>query len=316
VLSVGEGAAVQVVHQCAGALVTALADAVNSANLLAGVLVNSVHSLEEILGGLPGVGVLVDVLHSVGSLEDGLVDGHAVSGHDQGILISGVVVGEAGGQSSSVDLLLVGVVEQVSDVDQLALGAPVGDQTLGSFHDQVGSGVALDGGVDLVVAVGVGQVLNGDLDAGSGLEVSHQSINSLLVAPTTDGVGPQGNLGSSSGSSFGSGLSCTLGSGSSSSCSSLCGLLGHGAGAQAHDHDHCQQNSKQFLHNVLLEFFVLFKAMESNALNCPYFSYPHQESQLPMNEIFFQSKLFSKILAIRTINVLFLLHLLARFCLF
>jgi len=56
--------------------------------------------------------------------------------------------------------------------------------------------------------------------------------------------------------------------------------------------------------------------MESNALNCPYFSYPHQESQLPMNEIFFQSMLFSKILAKRTIYVLFLLYLLTRFCLF
>ena len=200
------------------------------------------------------MGVLVDVLHSVCSLKNGLVDGHAVSGHNQGILVSGVVVSEAGSQRGSVDFLLVGVVKQVSDVDHLALGAPVGNQTLGSFHDQVGSLVALDGGVDLVVAVSVGQVFNVDLDAGSGLEVSHQLVNGLLLAPAADGIGPQGDFGSSSSSgSFGSSLGSGLSGGRSGSCGGLCGLLGHGAGAQAQNHDGCQQNSKQFLHNVLLK---------------------------------------------------------------
>ena len=197
------------------------------------------------------MGVLVDVLHCVGSLKDGLVDGHAVGGHNQRILVSGAVVCEAGGQSGGVDFALVGVVEQVSDVYHLALGAPVGNQTLGSFHNQVGGGVAFDSGVDLVVAIGVGQVLNGDLDAGSGLEAGHQLVNGFLVAPATDGVGPQGDFGSGSGcGGFGSSVGSSFGSGGSGSGSS--GRLGglHGAGTHRQHHDEGQCHSDQLFHHV------------------------------------------------------------------
>jgi len=48
---------------------------------------------------------------------------------------------------------------------------------------------------------------------------------------------------------------------------------------------------------------VLFKAINFPVSNCIYFSYPHRESQSVLNEIFFQFRIFSKILAMRTIYV-------------
>ena len=57
-----------------------------------------------------------------------------------------------------IDLSLVGRVEHVAQVDHVALCAPLDRQTLGAFHDHVGSLVRRDRGVDLVVAVAaVGQ---------------------------------------------------------------------------------------------------------------------------------------------------------------
>ena len=193
------------------------------------------------------MGLGIDVLHSTGSLEDGLVDGHAVSSHDQGVLVDSAVGGVASLDGSGVQLSQVGLVQQVGQVDHQALLAPVGDQTLGTFHDQVGSSIAFDSGVDLVVAVSVGQVLNGDLDAGVSLELGHQSIDGLLVAPTTDGVGPQGDFSSSSGSLGSSFGSSSLGSGSLGFSGLLFGLL-NGAGSQGHNHDQSQQKCDKLLH--------------------------------------------------------------------
>lgn len=57
-----------------------------------------------------------------------------------------------------------------------------------------GAFAALDSGVDLVVAVGVVEVLDGDVDVRIlGVEVC-QRINGLGIAPLADGVGPQRNV--------------------------------------------------------------------------------------------------------------------------
>src|SRR5699024_10384824 len=69
VVSVGVGAAVQVVYQSAGALVAALAAAVNDGgghNLAA--VAQGLQSLHEVIGG-PGTGLLINVLQSAGLLE-------------------------------------------------------------------------------------------------------------------------------------------------------------------------------------------------------------------------------------------------------
>ena len=234
---VGEGAAIQVVNQSAGALVTALAGAEHGGHGVAVVGVQSRNSIEEVLGG-PGVGVQVHILQGAGLLKGVLVDGHAVSGHDQGILVDSALAGHAGGQSGGIDLGLVGVVQQVGQVHHVALGAPVGNQTLGTFHDQVGSLAGGDGGVDLVVAVSVGQVFHGDLDAGLGLESVGQFLDGVLIAPAADGVGPEGDAGGVR-SGFLS-ISALSGSGLF--------LLGTAAGGQRKDHRKSQSNRKKSSH--------------------------------------------------------------------
>ena len=190
-VSIGEGAAVEVVDDRAGTLVAALAGAVDRRDI--GILGGQqLDGFNELIGG-PGVGVQIEILIGADGLEAIKVDGHAVGGHAEGIFIAGALLVEAGGLNDGKDLCLVAVVPQIGYVDHIALGAPVGDQTLGTFHDEVGRGLALNGSVDLIVAVGVGQVLNRDLDAGiGGLKAGDQLVNDFGVAPAADGIGPQG----------------------------------------------------------------------------------------------------------------------------
>ena len=188
---IGEGAAVHVVDDGAGALVAALAAAVDGCNILITAIVQCVNGLEEAVGA-PGVLISINVLVCAHFLDLGHVHGHAVCGHAQGVLVvvTGVVL--AGGLHRLVDVLLGVVGPQVVQRSHNALGAPVGDQTLGTFHDQVGCAAALDGGVDLVIAVGVVQILHGDLDVGVlGIEAGDQLLHGLILAPAADGVGPQ-----------------------------------------------------------------------------------------------------------------------------
>ena len=79
-----------------------------------------------------------------------------MGGDNQRILIDRPVGVGAGGHGRGVDFRFVGVVKHVAQVHQIALVAPVGDQALGAFHDQVGRVFRGDGGVNLVIAVGVG----------------------------------------------------------------------------------------------------------------------------------------------------------------
>ena len=191
-LSVGIGAAADVGDQSAGALVAALAAAVDAADVLITGIVNSLNSLEEIIHGVPGVGFFVQVLQSTGLFKHIPVDGHAVGDHAHGHLVNFAVGAGAGAQHAGVGAFG----NDIGQVDHQALGAPVGDQTLRSFHNDVGSLAAFDGGVDLVVAVGVVQILNVDLDFGmSCVEIIQQSGNGGFVDPLADGVGPQGDFG-------------------------------------------------------------------------------------------------------------------------
>ena len=245
--SVGEGAAVQVVDQSTVALVAALAAAEDHADILVTGIVNGLNSLQEVLGS-PGMGILIDVLHCTGLLEDGLVDGHAVSGHAQGVLVVGTAFSLTSGGNRSIGVGQDIGGPQVAQVNHLTLGAPVGDQALGSFHNQIRSGIAFDGSIDLVVSILVGQVFHGNLDVGiSGIELGEQALNSSLIAPLANGVGPQADFGGSGRSLGGSLRSGSLGSGRGRSGGGGFSLL-HGAGSHAQNQDHSQSQSNQFLH--------------------------------------------------------------------
>ena len=190
-LGIGEGAAVHIVDDRAGALVAALAAAVDGCNILITAIVQCVNGLEEAIGA-PGVLISINVLVCAHFLDLGHVHGHAVCGHAQGILIVVTGIVPAGGLNGSVDVLLGIVGPQVVQGSHNALLAPVGNQTFGTFHDQVGCAAALDGGVDLVITIGVIQVLNGDLDVGIFcVEAGDQLLHSLVLAPAADGVCPQ-----------------------------------------------------------------------------------------------------------------------------
>ena len=247
-VSVGVGAAADVGDQSAGALVAALAAAVDGANVLVAGIINSLNSLEEVFDGVPGAGLFVQVLQSAGSLEDIAVDGHAVGDHADGQLVQ-LAVGAGAGSN---DGLIGAGGNDVLQVDQQALGAPVGDQTLGTFHDDVGSLVAFDGGVDLVVTVGVVQVLDLDSDVGvDSVEIGDQLSDGSLIDPLADGVGPQGDLHGSGAGGLGlHGILCHGGLGLGSL--GLFGSLLDGAGSQGQNHDQSQQHCQNLLHNFIL----------------------------------------------------------------
>ena len=255
---IGEGAAVHVVDDSAGALVAALAAAVDSANVGLAGIIDGLHSLQEVLGG-PGVGVFVHVLHGVGSLKHGLVDGHAVGGHAEGILIISTVAALAGGLNAGADVGLLLVGPQVAQVGHQALGAPVSNQTLGTFHDEVGCGAALDGGVDLVVAVGVVEILDGHVDVRIlGVEVSQQLVDGIGITPLADGVGPQGDVSSLAGGAIGGFCGSSLrGSGLCGACRG--GRTGSGTAAayqQAGCHTGCQKSGYLLFHSGF-SFFTI-----------------------------------------------------------
>ena len=96
-IRIGEGTAVKIVDNGTGALVAALACAVDGAYGRAGIGMDSVDGVKESLGGLPGMSLLVNLLHGIGGLKHGLIDGHAVGGHADRILIHSTLVVDAGG---------------------------------------------------------------------------------------------------------------------------------------------------------------------------------------------------------------------------
>ena len=162
-------------------------------------------------------------------------------GHDEGVLIAGAVSGEAGSNAGSVHFGLIGGVPHIGEVDHVALCAPVCDETLRSFHDEVGSGAAFESGVDLIVAVGVVEVFNGDSDAGVCiLERCDERVDGVGIAPAAYRVGPERDVHRLC-RGCGVGLSgCGVGSGSG----------GLAAGAQCEHHAQRKQHCKQFLHVV------------------------------------------------------------------
>ena len=203
--------------------------------------IEGIDGFDEVLGG-PGVVLQIQVLVGTGLLEGVQVDGHAVGRHDQGILIDRAVGVGAGGHGGGVDLALIAIVKHIAQVHQVALVAPVGHQALGTFHDQVGGIFRGDGGVDLIVSVGVGQVFHFHGDTGVGGESVGDGLDLFLLAPVADGIGPQGQFPGGGGllrslGSLGTGLGLVVGGG-------LGIVFAASAGGKGHDHGHGQYNCK------------------------------------------------------------------------
>ena len=146
------------------------------------------------------MGILIDVLHGVGLGKQVLVDAHAVGG-----LANGQLVHSALGVGAGTDGHVISTGgDQVLQIHQVALGAPVGHQALGALEDQVGGVVGLDHAVDGLVAVGVVQVDQVDLHVGiHGVEVGDEGLHSGLVGHLAHGIGGQNQIGRQAGGLIG-----------------------------------------------------------------------------------------------------------------
>ena len=229
---VGESAAVHIIDNSAGTLVAALTAAVDGCHVLVAALVQSVNGVQEAFGA-PGVLIGVEILVSAHFLDLGHVDGHAVCGHAQGVLVVVALVVVASGVDGLVNVLLGVVGPQIVQRSHDTLCAPVGHQTLGTFHDEVGCAAALDGGVHLVVAVGVVQILNGHFNVRIlCVEAGDELLHGLVLAPAADGICPQ--LDACAG--------CRAGSGSGSSSRS-CRAGRSGLAAAGSQRTRCAHNT-------------------------------------------------------------------------
>ena len=249
VVGVGVCTAIEVVHQRTGALVAALACAEYSSHGLAVVGVKGINGLEEVLGR-PGVGGQIHVLVSAGFFKSVQVDGHTVGGHAHGVLVHLAGGVDAGGEGGFNQLALVGVVQHVGQIHHVAVGAPVGDQTLRPFQNQVRRFAGREGGVDLVIAIGISQVLNLNRNIGFSGEGIGQFLDLGLVTPSANGVHPQADLGGAGrvGRRLRIGGLVLIGGGAGG------GIGGRGgrvvlvaAGNKSNGHDHCQYECKYFL---------------------------------------------------------------------
>ena len=138
------------------------------------------------------MGVLIDVLHGAGLGEQILVDAHAVGGLAHGQLVHGA---RSVGAGAGGHVIRAGG-QQVLQVHQVALGAPVGHQALRALEDQVGGVVGLDHAVDGLVAVGVVQVDQLDLHVGiHRVEVGDQALDHGFVGHLAHRVGGKREVG-------------------------------------------------------------------------------------------------------------------------
>ena len=172
-------------------------------------------------------------------------------GHvEHGVEIDLAVGGGAGSQSGGQDLLAVGVINHVAQVHHVAVDAPVSYQALGALHDDVGGVAAGEGGVHLVVAVGVGQPLHGDLDAGIRGKLVDQGLYLGLIAPAAHGIDPDGDgVGRSAagGGGIRGALVAALIAGGGRS-GALTAIVLAAAGGQRQRHGHGQSRRNNFLH--------------------------------------------------------------------
>ena len=183
-----------------------------------------------------------------------VVDGHAVGGHAQGVLIVGAVQ-LAGADHRLADCgdVRLGVGPQILQIHHQVVDAPVGNQALGALHDDIGGLFGSDGRSDQVVAVLIvqGLVCNGDLGMDF-IEGSDDVIQlGLGAAPRTNGVGPQRNGHAVAGSSAGS----RRASGGSSSAAGIRTAAGGQQACCAHSTCDLQEvpaGNCSLLHTVLL----------------------------------------------------------------
>ena len=195
---IGEMIGIEIGDQCACPLITALSATVDDAGGAEAGGNQSIKGGDEIIGG-PGVGELVDILKGACGLKIVVVDDHAVRGHAEWIFVVdalGVPAGGFNGWTGGDDVRGDGVIPEIRDVKHFACSAPVGHKPLRAFHDDIGHGVAVNGGSNQIVAGGVVKVSHADCNLRvNGIECVNDGADTFLAAPAANGIGPQGNLG-------------------------------------------------------------------------------------------------------------------------
>ena len=188
---VGKSAAVQIGHQCPGAVVAVLTGAVHGGHRLTVLAVQRLDGLGKLLR-CPGAALQIHILVGAGVDECGVVDGHALHIHGQGIDVAGAVRGKAGALADVVDLLLVGVVPEIGQIHQHTLSAPYLHQLFRPRQQHVRRLTAVHGGAQLAVAGGLVQTLYRYMDVGiQRVELPYQLFHGGFVAPVSCGICPQ-----------------------------------------------------------------------------------------------------------------------------
>ena len=132
----------------------------------------------------------IQILVGSGRLERVHVDSHAVGGHNQRIFIHSAVGSGAGGQDGFLNFRAVLIGQHVRQIHHVPTGSPVGHKTLRAFHDKVGRIVGGDGGIDLIIAVGISQILHLDRNSGVSLECIGERLDGVLFPPVSNGISP------------------------------------------------------------------------------------------------------------------------------
>ena len=234
---IGKFAAVQVRHQCTGALIAVLAGAVHGGRRLAILAVQRLDGLDKLFGG-PCAGGQVDVLVSSGRDKGVIVDGHTLHIHGQRIHVAFAVCGKAGALTDVVDLGLIRVVPHVGKVGQQSLSAPDFHQLFRPSQQQIGRQSAVHGGAHRTICSGLVQALYRYVNVGiDTVELRQQRFHSGLIAPVSGRVGPQRQLNHV--------LTVAL-------------RRVPAASGQRQDQREGQQNSQQFFHLISSLYFSFF----------------------------------------------------------
>ena len=162
-LSVGESSAIQIVDQRTRSLIAALSAAIYCAYILLSIVIHCLNSLLEILC-CPCTRCLVKILKCASRLKNISVDRHRMCCHTKRILIEYTIVALACTLYRIINQRLCFVCPQIAQIYHQTLCAPVSHQTFWSFQHKIRRLFALDGRVDLVIAICIIQILYRHMD--------------------------------------------------------------------------------------------------------------------------------------------------------
>ena len=156
-LFIGEGSAIEVIHQCTCSLIATLAAAIHGKNIILSALVDCLYRLEEVLCR-PSMLFCINILEGIRLLEHGLIDCHAVRNHSKGILIVLSVRRCTGIFYIFINVLRRLIFKNIFQVYHKSFCAPVCHESFRAFHDEVRCRFSFNRRIDLIVSVRIIQV--------------------------------------------------------------------------------------------------------------------------------------------------------------